>query len=575
MPRHKASGLGGPHISIVVPVYNVATHVAVCLRSIAHQTEARFECLVIDDGSTDGSGAVVRQAIKGDARFRVIAQANRGLSAARNVGLEQCQAPYLVFVDGDDALHPRYLERLLWAMEHTGADWVSCGLSYVAPDGSATTHPGLHEFLPVWLPGEASPERHDITDWRDAVRHYPSAWNKIYRRDFIGDVRFDEGTVFEDHSFFLRLCAKSRELVHLAEPLYRQSIGRPGQITADGSDQVFQQFAVLDQLRGILSDTAKPSGPDALATLATRLLYERFSILAPGPRQQAFIDRARRWIAAAPIPMADPAHGIPLWWVDLMNGGCPMTVILRCGDSEEALRQTLESLDAQDPYRLEIIGVGQEAASSEWPDELRWLRDPNEAEATNRAIASAQGDFILILRAGDTLPPSILADWHHEMRQSGAWLGLAPTNHCKWPFEVLEARARLFGLSLTGAEGAELSATLFRRSFVFDFALGMDPGAGADHRIIETTLARTDRVARLSPNHIVHIGHKRPVTPWGVVSHNKGRWQVRDWLIRCLLLSDAPPARACRACARLLRRSGVVRRLLRRLRLPKLVQRPL
>jgi hypothetical protein len=107
-------------ISVVVPAYNVARYVGACLESLRTQTFAEWECIVVDDGSTDGTAARVLE--HADARVRLIAQANRGVSSARNAGLDLARGDYVLFLDGDDLLHPDALRRLAaWLDAHPRA----------------------------------------------------------------------------------------------------------------------------------------------------------------------------------------------------------------------------------------------------------------------------------------------------------------------------------------------------------------------------------------------------------------------------------------------------------------------
>ena len=102
-----------PLVSIIVPVYNAEKYLRRCLGSIAGQTLAGFECILVDDGSTDGSAAVCDTWAAKDGRFRVLHQKNAGASAARNAGIEAARAPWLLFADADDALAPDAAETLL------------------------------------------------------------------------------------------------------------------------------------------------------------------------------------------------------------------------------------------------------------------------------------------------------------------------------------------------------------------------------------------------------------------------------------------------------------------------------
>ena len=196
-----------PLISIILPVYNVQDHVAACITSLRAQTLTDFQVLLIDDGSTDDSARRARAAIGEDPRFQVISQDNRGLSGARNAGLDLAQGEYIAFLDSDDRFAPQFLEHMLRALTGSGADWVACGIQFCFPDGASTRHSAIHGRAAQHSSGRVT--RFDLSDWGQAIRHFPSAWNKLYRRSLIEGLRFPEGTWFEDHGFFYRAAART------------------------------------------------------------------------------------------------------------------------------------------------------------------------------------------------------------------------------------------------------------------------------------------------------------------------------------------------------------------------------
>ena len=112
-----------PLVSIVIPVFNVEHHLRQCLDSVLRQTLKEWECICVDDGSPDGSGAILDEYGGMDARFKIIHQRNQGVSAARNLGIELASAPYLTFIDSDDWVEDNALESLLSAMEESCAIW--------------------------------------------------------------------------------------------------------------------------------------------------------------------------------------------------------------------------------------------------------------------------------------------------------------------------------------------------------------------------------------------------------------------------------------------------------------------
>ena len=102
----------GSLISVVVPVYNVKQYLDDCMHSIVNQTYENIEIILVDDGSTDGSGELCEEWKGKDSRIRVIHQENGGLSAARNTGIEHAKGSYIAFVDSDDWVSEEYIEKL-------------------------------------------------------------------------------------------------------------------------------------------------------------------------------------------------------------------------------------------------------------------------------------------------------------------------------------------------------------------------------------------------------------------------------------------------------------------------------
>ena len=138
---------------------------------------------------------------------------------------------------------PDFLARMHGALVAHDADWVACALRYCFGDGSGTAHSAIHDAEDLAAHPAARLYRFD--DWCDVIRHFPSAWNKLYRRSLIDGLRFDPGTWFEDHAFFLRAAARTDHILHLPEPLYLQTRGRPGQITTSDDERVFDLSEVV------------------------------------------------------------------------------------------------------------------------------------------------------------------------------------------------------------------------------------------------------------------------------------------------------------------------------------------
>ncbi len=114
-----------PRLSVVVPFYNVGEYIEDCLDSIARQTWADFEAILVDDGSPDDSAAIAKDFCGRDSRFRIVSQHNQGLGPARNTGVRQAEGEYLTFVDSDDLVTRHGFEKLIRTLDETGSSFAA------------------------------------------------------------------------------------------------------------------------------------------------------------------------------------------------------------------------------------------------------------------------------------------------------------------------------------------------------------------------------------------------------------------------------------------------------------------
>jgi glycosyltransferase involved in cell wall biosynthesis len=128
-----------PKISVIVPVYNAEEYLDRCIGSVLAQTFGDFELILVDDGSTDRSPELCEEYAVKDSRIRVIHQRNSGPSAARNTGIRASKGETLTFVDSDDLISPKMLERLYGLMARTGAGMVLCELMMISAPEEMTS----------------------------------------------------------------------------------------------------------------------------------------------------------------------------------------------------------------------------------------------------------------------------------------------------------------------------------------------------------------------------------------------------------------------------------------------------
>lgn len=227
-----------PRVSFVVPVYNVAAYLDECLDSLCGQTIADIEVVCVDDGSTDGSDAVLDRWAASDSRVRVIAQENSGVGHARNVGLAAVRGEFVCFVDGDDYLDKDTAAHLLAVANRENADIVVFG---------ADSFPQKVKWVfEMFGPGDVV-RRDDGCDIVLSERGcIPSAANKMYRTAILrqNDLRFNERLVLgEDTSLqFLAFPAASC-VAFVHDRHYHYRFNRKGSAVTEGFKDHFDQLS--------------------------------------------------------------------------------------------------------------------------------------------------------------------------------------------------------------------------------------------------------------------------------------------------------------------------------------------
>ncbi|GAA2011840.1 glycosyltransferase [Microbacterium ulmi] len=198
-------------ITVIVPGFDVAPYAAEALDSLRRQTRRDWVAVLVDDASTDGTGALFESAAAADPRFRVVHHARRrGLGAARNTGLEHVRTPFLGFLDADDLFTPVALDRLLGVLDQTGSDFAIGAYVRLRPDGIGGYEPGV---VQPWVSAATDPERRATTiDRHPDASGNIVAWSKVSRTDFWRRLAlaFPEGKAYEDQIVAQRMYAGAR-----------------------------------------------------------------------------------------------------------------------------------------------------------------------------------------------------------------------------------------------------------------------------------------------------------------------------------------------------------------------------
>ena len=213
-----------PLVSVIIPVYNVAPYLRASLESVISQTYHDLEILVIDDGSTDGSGAICDEYEGRDPRIRVAHQENRGLSGARNTGLRMMTGDVVAFLDSDDRFYPDAVEAMVGAMEKDGSDISICRFERT------------EKWIITSEPIEGTFSSHEAFGLLMGRKIGFSVCSKFFRSALWSGIQFPEKRNFEDAAVLHLLLYRAERVSLINRDLIRYQ-GRPGSITHDCSSR--------------------------------------------------------------------------------------------------------------------------------------------------------------------------------------------------------------------------------------------------------------------------------------------------------------------------------------------------
>lgn len=256
---------GRVRFSIIVPVYNVAPYLDVCVQSVVCQSCGAFEVILVNDGSTDGSGGLCDAWARRDARVRVIHQVNRGLGGARNRGIAAAEGTYLLFLDSDD----------YWS-DARGLEKLDALIENMRPEPDAVLFPyrkrNLRTGEVVDVPitaGRFCAEPETCKRALLEARQYGnSACTKAVRRAFLleNGIGFPERRKSEDLAYSRRVLTAMRRFAIVREPLLVYQTNRAGSISTAFDQKNYQD--ILEQMTEDLARLARLSSSERSLGLA-------------------------------------------------------------------------------------------------------------------------------------------------------------------------------------------------------------------------------------------------------------------------------------------------------------------
>ncbi len=227
-----------PKVSVVVPVYNVDKYLERCLDSLVYQTLKDIEIVIVNDGSTDKSAEIIKKYVQSyPNKVFAFEKENGGLSDARNFGIKKCHGDYIGFVDSDDYVSLDMFKKLYEKAISKDFDITVCDVRLVWKNKSKEI---------------SSKVINDIFDKNDIKKQmidiYPTAWNKLYKRNLFDSVLFKKGVWYEDVEFLYRLFPYINSIGTIHMPLINY-VQRKGAISKTFDKRVFNY---IDNWNGII-----------------------------------------------------------------------------------------------------------------------------------------------------------------------------------------------------------------------------------------------------------------------------------------------------------------------------------
>ena len=208
-------------ISVIIPVYNTKKYVSLCIDSVIKQSYDNLEIVLVDDGSTDGSGELCDELAKKDERIKVFHQSNMGQSVARNKALEIAKGDYICFVDSDDFINKDLLTILYKMINVNNADLSVCEcLQFLEDDYEFIEKNFVCDDI-TKLDGYEILEGHDkykmLTDMKTK---YSGPWAKLYKKELFRGIQFLEGHLHEDQRILADITLRVNKVVICDEQMY-------------------------------------------------------------------------------------------------------------------------------------------------------------------------------------------------------------------------------------------------------------------------------------------------------------------------------------------------------------------
>ena len=400
-------------ITFIVPIYNVERYLKECLDSIQQQTYPYFECIMVNDGSTDSSASIAEEYLF-DNRFRLIHQQNQGLSAARNTGIQHVSesSSFVSFVDSDDFIHPTFLEKLIIHIEED-VDLIE-GSYEKFKDGDKPQF-----YLQPTNKIEIISKKEIISKTTSAELRV-SAFPRLIRKSILSDQFFPIGWTFEDLAVFPELVLFSRKWIKTQDIIYAYRIRENSITNSSFTESRLDIFKILDKFDDLFKNE----------DFETKVLVERLKFVHLFWHEKLYLPEGSRFkllyeneleIIQKKISEYEKQYLYP----DLIS------IILPIYNGEQYLRDCLESILKQKYHNFEVILVNDGSIDSSEAicrqyvnrdDRFRYVQKEHggASSARNYGLELVKGEYVTFIDADDWVEENYLELLHQSLKENNA-----------------------------------------------------------------------------------------------------------------------------------------------------------
>ncbi|MBR6412137.1 MAG: glycosyltransferase [Alphaproteobacteria bacterium] len=414
-----------PIVSVIIPVYNVEKYLRQCLDSVVNQTLKEIEIILIDDGSTDSSLDICREYEKKDTRIFVVHQTNKGLSEARNVGMEYVKGECIAFVDSDDYVDPCYLEKLYQALTQNEADFSMCNAIAFGNDMQA------NKKYDSWFQSRMHNESYPI----DPLLMPPNVWNKLFRRNFLQKyrIKFPEGLFLEDNYWNFMIANYAKKYCVVWDTLYFHRKDNLSSIMVSLVSQSKHKWDIIKICCAIYDDLKKVSNTFLLKKCDEFFLREVEGRLNSGLfkiTDVEFLKEVQKYLSKSHEATIQFRKKFSIDVERALNYP-KVSVIIPIYNVGKYLRQCLDSVVNQTLKEIEIImiddgstdsslAICKEYAKKDWRIRIYTGENRGLSVARNIGMECAKGECIAFVDSDDYVDALYLEKLYQALIQNKA-----------------------------------------------------------------------------------------------------------------------------------------------------------